>query len=41
MAMKKDFKFVNITGEEYIKLVAVTITTVVIDYEPATEATKK
>ena len=38
-AMKQDFKFVNIAGGAYSKLVDVTITTVVSDYRPATEAT--
>ena len=35
-AMKQDFKFVNIVGGEYSKLVDVTRTTVVSDYQPAT-----
>ena len=38
-AMNQDFKFVNIAGNEYSELVDVTITTVVSDYQPATEAT--
>ena len=36
-AMKQDFKFVNIYGLVYSKLVDVTRTTVVSDYQPATE----
>ena len=36
-AMKKHFKIFNIAGGAYIKLVDVTITTVVIDYHPDTE----
>ena len=40
-AMKQDFKFVNISGGSYIKLVDVTKDTVVSDYQPATEATQK
>ena len=35
-AMKQDFKSVNIVGGEYSKLVDVTRTTVVSDYQPAT-----
>ena len=38
-AMKQDFKFVSISGGAYSKLVDATITTVVSDYRPATEAT--
>ena len=37
-AMKQDFKFVNIAGGAYSNLVDVTRTTVVSDYQPATEA---
>ena len=37
-AMKQDLKFINITGGEYSELVDVTRTTVVSDYQPATEA---
>ena len=36
-AMKQDFKIFSITGGVYIELVDVTITTVVSDYQPATE----
>ena len=36
-AMKQYFKFVNISGGAYSELVDVTITTVVSDYQPATE----
>ena len=36
-AMKQDFKFVNIAGGAYRELVDVTRTTVVSDYQPATE----
>ena len=36
--MKQDFKFVNIYGGAYIKLVDVTITTVVSDYQTDTKA---
>ena len=36
-AMKQDFKFVNITGGAYSKLVDVNRTTVVGDYHPDTE----
>ena len=36
-AMKQDFKFVNTAGGAYSELVDVTITTVVSDYQPATE----
>ena len=36
--MKKYFKFVNIAGGEYIKLVDVNRNTVVSDYQPAAEA---
>ena len=36
-AMKQDFKFVNMTGGAYSKLVDVTRSTVVSDYHPATE----
>ena len=35
--MKQDFKFVNIAGGSYIELVYVNRTTVVSDYQPATE----
>ena len=35
--MKKDFKFVNIAGGAYCELVYVTRTTLVSDYQPATE----
>ena len=35
--MKQDFKIFNIAGGAYSKLVDVTITTVVSDYQPATE----
>ena len=38
-AMKQDFKFFNIAGGAYSKLVDVTRTTVVSDYQPTTEAT--
>ena len=37
-AMKQDFKFFNIAGRAYIKLVDVTRTTVVSDYNTAAEA---
>ena len=37
-AMQQDFKFVNIAGRAYSKLVDVTRTTVVSDYQPAIEA---
>ena len=37
-AIKNDFKFVNIAGREYSELVDITRTTVVSDYQPATEA---
>ena len=37
--MKQDFKFVNIAGGAYSKMVDVTLTTVVNDYQTATEAT--
>ena len=37
-AMKQDFKFVKIASGAYSKLVDITITTVVSDYQPATEA---
>ena len=37
--MKQDFKFVNVAGKAYSELVDVTRTTVVNDYQPATEAT--
>ena len=37
--MKQDFKFAKISGGTYIDLVDVTRTTVVSDYQPATEAT--
>ena len=37
-SIKKDFKFVNIAGRAYIKLVDVTRTTVVSGYHPVTEA---
>ena len=40
-AMKQDFKFVNIAGGAYIELVDVTRTTVVSDYQPATEEKRK
>ena len=36
-AIKQDFKFVNISGGAYSELVDVTRTTVVSDYQPATE----
>ena len=36
-AMKQDFKFVNIAGGAFRELVDVTGTTVVSDYQPATE----
>ena len=36
-AMKQYFKFVNISGGSYSGLVDVTRTTVVSDYQPATE----
>ena len=36
-AIKKYFKLVNITGEEYREFVDVTRITVVSDYQPATE----
>ena len=36
--MKQDFKFVNIAGGAYSKLVDVTRTTVVSDYQPAAES---
>ena len=36
-AMKQYFKFVNIAGRVYIELVDVTRTTVVSDYQLATE----
>ena len=36
-AMKKDFKFVNISGGAYSELLDITRTTVVSDYQPATE----
>ena len=36
-AMKQYFKCVNIAGGEYSELVDVTRTTVVSDYQPATE----
>ena len=36
-AMKQDLKFVNISGGAYRELVDVTKTTVVSDYQPATE----
>ena len=36
-AMKQDFKIFNIAGEAYSELVDVTRTTVVSDYQPATE----
>ena len=36
-AMKQDFKFVKITGGAYSELVDLTRTTVVSDYQPATE----
>ena len=35
IAIKKDFKFVNITGRAHSELVYVTRTTVVSDYHPA------
>ena len=38
-AMKQEFKFVNIAIRAYRKLVDVTRTTVVSDYQPAAEAT--
>ena len=38
-AMKQELKFVNIAGGAYIELVDVTRTTVVSEYQPATEAT--
>ena len=38
-ATKQDFKFVNIAGGAYRKLVDVTRTTVVSDYQPATDPT--
>ena len=38
-AMKQDFKIFNIAVGAYIELVYVTRTTVVSDYQPATEAT--
>ena len=37
--MKQDFKFVNIDGGAYNELVDVTRTTVVSEYDTATEAT--
>ena len=37
--MKQDFKFVNIAGGEQSELVDVNRTTVVSDYNTATEAT--
>ena len=37
MAIKQYFKFVNITGGAYSELVDVTRTTVVSDYQLATE----
>ena len=37
--MKQDFKFVNIAGGAYRKMVDVTLTTVVSYYQTATEAT--
>ena len=36
-AMKQDFKFVNVNGGAYSELVDVTRTTVVSDYQPATQ----
>ena len=39
-AMKQDFKFFNIAGGAYSKLVDVTRTTVVSYYQPATEENK-
>ena len=38
-AMKQDFKFVIIAGGAYSKMMDVTRTTVVNDYQPATEET--
>ena len=38
MAMKQDFKFVNITVGAYSKLVDFNRTTVVSDYQPFAEA---
>ena len=37
--MKQDFKIFNIAGGAYSELVDVTRTTVVNDYQPATEET--
>ena len=37
-SMKQDFKFFNIADGEYIESMDVTGTTVVSDYQPATEA---
>ena len=37
-AMNQYFKFINISGGAYIKLVDVTITTVVSGYQPTAEA---
>ena len=36
-AMKQDFKIFNISGRSHSELVDVTRTTVVSDYQPATE----
>ena len=36
--MNQYFKFINISGGAYIKLVDVTITTVVSGYQPTAEA---
>ena len=38
-AIKQDFKIFNIDGGAYSELVDITITTVVSDYQPATEET--
>ena len=40
-AMNQDFKFINISGGSYSKLVDVTRNTVVSDYHPSTETTSK
>ena len=40
-AMKKDFKSINIAGGAYSELLDVTRTTVVGDYQPATEEKEK